>query len=247
MKTLSIIFLTAAAFILTAFSSGAGTVNWGLRPNTQERIPDPPAHGAQILADNNGLFVAPTQENKVYLTFDLGYEAGYTAECLDILRENNIKAIFFLCGGYLGETDLIERMKADGHSIGNHTDKHKDIPKLSDELIKKDITDFRDKFNAKYGNTEMKFFRPPQGRFNEKAVKIAAGENLRTMLWSIAIVDWGKNPIDPTAAAEKITSRLHPGAIILLHISNSGMPKMLRELLPKMAEKGYTAGSWTDL
>jgi len=218
-----------------------------VRPNTQGRTPEPPAHGAKILAENNGLFVAETQEKKVYFTFDLGYEAGYTEEVLDILKQNGIKGIFFLCGNYLKEKTLIRRMLSDGHEIGNHTDRHRDLPALSAEGIKTDIVTLQNSFIGLYGGVRMKFFRPPQGRFNEEVLKIAAAEGLRAMLWSIAIVDWAKNPIDAAASAEKIASRLHSGAIILFHITNSGTPEMLRILLPKIADKGYVVGRADEL
>ena len=138
------------AVLSSTVSNGAaafahsGAVSWGLKPNTQEKTPVPPADGVKLLTEHGGLFVGDTAQKKVYFTFDLGYEAGYTAEVLDILKENGIKGVFFLCGNYLKETELVKRMISEGHSIGNHTDRHKDLPKLSDEGIKKDIAAFYD-------------------------------------------------------------------------------------------------------
>ena len=93
----------------------------------------------------------------------------------------------------------------------------------------------------------MKFFRPPQGRICERTLKTAAAYGLKTVMWSVAIVDWGKTPINAPVNAGKIASRIHPGAVILLHITNSGTPEMLKLLLPKIAEKGYLAGSPAEL
>jgi len=225
-----------------------GTISWGVNPNTQERTPEPPSGGAQLLKEYDGFFVADTLEKKVYFTFDLGYEAGYTAEVLDILAANNIKGVFFLCGNYLKETALINRMVAEGHEIGNHTDRHKDLPTLSADGITKDIVDFDVKYKEAFAaSPAMRFFRPPQGKFCANTLKIAQQQNLATMMWSIAIVDWGKTPIDASKCAKKIADRLHPGAIILLHITNSGTPEMLRQLLPQMSAKGYTAGNVAEL
>lgn len=243
-------FVTLSAFLFNSFSvafADTKIISWGVTPNTLERTPEPPKGSAKLLEENNGLFVGNTQEKKVYFTFDLGYEAGHTEKILDILKENNIKAIFFLCGNYLKEDYLINKMINEGHSIGNHTDKHKDLPTLSEEAIKKDIVTLQEDFKTSYNNTPMKFFRPPQGRFSEKVLKIANAEKLKTTLWSIAIVDWGKFPINAAECANKIEKRLHPGAIILSHITNSGTPEMLKLLIPKITEKGYQIGSPDEL
>ena len=240
---------------LTAFFVFSGAVktskdniiSWGVNPNSQERTPEPPKGSEKMLKENNGMFVGNTNEKKVYFTFDLGYEAGFTEAVLDILQENNIKAVFFICGNYLKEKNLIDRMINEGHRIGNHTDRHKDLPKLSDENIRKDIADLQTNFESLYGGVPMKFFRPPQGRFSERVLKIVNEEGLKTMLWSIAIVDWGKTPINAETNADKILKRLHPGAIILSHITNSGTPEMLKLLLKGMAGKGYIAGEPDEL
>lgn len=222
-------------------------ISWGVNPNSEERTPEPPKGSINLLKENSGMFVADTKgEKKVYFTFDLGYEAGYTEQVLDILKENNVKGIFFLCGNYLKEKSLIDRMIAEGHSLGNHTDKHKDLPTLSDEGIKKDISTLQENFKTEY-KTDMRFFRPPQGRFNKKVLEIANSEGLKTSLWSIAIVDWSKTPINATENANKISKRLHPGAIVLFHITNSGTPEMLKLLIPKIIGKGYSIANPQEL
>ena len=238
--------LTLSVFSNNFASAQDSTISWGVVPNSEERTPEPPKGSTALLEKYNGLFIKDTLEKTVYFTFDLGYEAGYTAEVLDILAENNIKGIFFLCGNYLQEEGLIKRMIDEGHYLGNHTDKHKDLPTLGSEAIKKDIVTLQENFISQY-NQPMLFFRPPQGRFNEQTLKIANDNGLKTMLWSIAIVDWGKTPINHTECANKIEKRIHPGAVILFHITNSGTPKMLKLLIPKILEKGYTIGSPAEL
>ena len=228
-------------------------INWGVTPNTREQTPGVPAGSKAMIEQYDGLYVndsdAESGTKKVYLTFDLGYEAGYTEAVLDILNQNNIKGVFFLCGHYIDkESDLVNRMLAEGHMIGNHTDKHKDLPRLSDDGIKTDITAFNEMFAEKYPDRPAPtFFRPPQGRFDARTLKIAKEHGMRTMLWSIAIVDWGKKPIDARACADKITGRIHPGAIVLFHITNSGTPEMLKLLIPQLVAKGYGFGSPGEL
>lgn len=254
-KIFKTLFVFAAlAATLAGFLTGAGApaaaaggaVSWGLSYSGAEKTPRPPESGVRLLSENNGIFVAATGEKKVWFTFDLGYEAGYTAEVLDTLKEYNIKAVFFLCGNYLKETALISRMIDEGHSAGNHTDRHKDLPALSDAGIQKEIGDFQNKFAEKY-SAPIVFFRPPQGRFCERTLKEANAQGLKTLMWSIAIADWGKSPINAETNAQKISSRIHPGAIILLHITNAGTPKMLRLLLSMINEKGYQIGNPSEL
>ena len=221
----------------------APAVDWGLSHRGNEQIPTASTQGTALLNKYNGLYVADTDKKEVYLTFDLGYEAGHTGKVLDILAEHGIKGIFFLCGNYLTQDEIIGRMIAEGHSFGNHTDKHKNLPSLSDEGITTDITTLGNAYSEKFSDAKpMKFFRPPQGRFDERTLDIAKQNGLRAMMWSIAIVDWAKTPIDAKASADKIAGRIHPGAIILSHITNAGTPEMLKLLIPQLIEKGYSFG-----
>ena len=234
---------TAFASIVAVVLSMGPVVNWGVCPQGQHNPPAPPAGSAKLLDEYNGLFRVNTDEKRVYFTFDLGYEAGYTGAVLDTLKAHNIKGIFFLCGNYLKETALIERMHAEGHIIGNHTDRHKDLPTLSPDAIKTDIMDFQTKYLTQYPDKPAPtFMRPPKGRFDDKTLTVARDNGFRTMLWSIATVDWGKTAIDADKTAATITKRLHPGAIMLCHITNAGMPKTIEKVLPMIALAGYTVG-----
>ena len=238
-------FIALAVVLTVAMLS---PVNWGLSHKGGGQTPTAPAEGVALLNKYNGVYYSKNTveagEKKVFFTFDLGYESGYTAEVLDILRENNIHGIFFLTGHYLKQQELINRMIDEGHMIGNHTDKHKDLPTLSDEKIAGDIMDFQNAFTSQYPNAKPPvFFRPPQGRLDEKTLRIASDNGLRAMMWSSAIVDWNKKPIDPEKSADKIISRIHPGAIMLFHIANSGTPEMLKLLITQLTENGYAIGS----
>ena len=111
--------------------------------------------------------------------------------------------------------------------------------------MKEDIVSLSESFKAKYGEKYTRpllHFRPPKGRISARVLREAAAQNMKTVMWSSAIADWSKSPIDAAACADKITGRIHPGAIILLHITNSGTPKMLNLLIPQLMQKGYTFG-----
>ena len=238
------IFTFMASGVSLVNASASNSVSWGVNPNTKGITPEAPKAGVALLEKYGGMYVGDTTKPEVLFTFDLGYEAGYTAEVLDILAEHNIKGVFFLCGNYLKETDLINRMLTEGHIIGNHTDRHKDLPTVSSEAIAKDIADFDIKYKESFATAPpLTLFRPPKGNLCDRTMQAVKNQNLITMMWSIAIVDWGKEPIDANKSSDKILSRLHNGAIILLHITNSGTPKMLRQLIPDMISKGFSAAS----
>ncbi|MCL2556657.1 MAG: polysaccharide deacetylase family protein [Firmicutes bacterium] len=247
MKKIIGVFLCLAFMLgatsMTAASAKEHIIDWGVTPNDKEMTPQIPDFAGTMLQNHNGIFVGDTNQKQVYLTFDLGYEAGYTNQVLDILKAHNIKAIFFLCGHYLTENLLVERMIAEGHTIGNHTNKHKDLPKQTDEAIRADIAEFDAMYKEKFAHgNKLKHFRPPSGRISERVLKIANEEGLKTLMWSSAIVDWGKAEIDAKANSDKLIRRTHPGNIILLHITNAGTPKMLEMLIGGLSEKGYTVG-----
>ena len=216
--------------------STSDVVSWGLSHYGNEITPTVSEVGAKLLQEYNGMYVGDTSQKQVYFTFDLGYEAGYTAAVLDILKEYQIKGVFFLCGNYMKQTDLISRMQNEGHQIGNHTNKHRDLPSLNEEGIRRDITDLQ-------LPTTAKFFRPPQGRFDAKTLRVAQDLGLRAVLWSLAIMDWQQKPkLDVQACTNKILERVPPGAIMLLNITNPGTPEMLRKVFQSLQEKGYSFG-----
>lgn len=224
-------------------------INWGLTHRGNNSTPDIPSGAGELLNQTNGIYLGDTSEKKIYLTFDLGYEAGYTNDVLDELAKHSIKAIFFVCGNYIKETPIVSRILNEGHTIGNHTDKHLDLSKKDEQTIKKDISDFDTKFSEAYPsyNFKSKYFRPPFGRISTTSMKVSGEYGLKTVLWSNAIADWDKKPIDPIKCSDKLTQRLHNGSIILLHITNSGTPKMLSQFIPKAIEAGYEFGDATQL
>ena len=223
---------------MTIFTGGhEQVIRWGLSHHGNETTPTVSAEGAALLQKYDGMYVGDTSKKEVYLTFDLGYEAGYTADVLDLLQEYNIKGLFFLCGNYLKQQELILRMQNEGHELGNHTNKHRDLPSLNEDGIRQDISSLQ-------LPTTPKFFRPPQGRFDAKTLRVAKDLGLRAVLWSLAIADWQTTPkLDVKSSVNKILERVHPGAIMLFHITNPGTPEMLKTLIPALQAKGYSFGT----
>jgi len=220
----------------------------GLKPN--EQIPGTLPEMEMLLDEYNGVWRSPTKNKKVYFTFDLGYEAGYTNDVLDVLKENNIQALFFLVSHYLEQNEIVSRMINENHILGNHTDRHKNPVGLSYEEVKKDIEDFEYKFIEKYPEAiPMEWYRPPEGKYDEQTLAVVKEKKLRTMLWSLVLSkDWLREPAyEPQESAEKIMIHIHPGAILLLHIANPSTPEMIKRLIPMLLEKGYEIGNLRDL
>lgn len=222
---------------------------WGLvlgdSPGKQPR-PDPGT--PELLARYNSLYVADTDQKVIYLTFDEGYENGYTSKILDVLYENDVNAVFFITGPYLEKEDaLIRRMLDEGHAVGNHTINHKSLPGLSDEEIEKETTGLDRRFYEKYGEN-MIFLRPPKGEYSERTLKITSELGYINLFWSFAYNDWDTGRQRGWEYAyNKVINNLHNGAIILLHAVSSDNAQALDAIIREARRQGYEFGDVFDL
>ena len=225
--------------ILLADTVQAGS--WGLSFRTEGQSPIGPANGA-TLARYDAAYLGNTNEKVLYLTFDAGYENGCTAKILDILQKHNVPATFFLVGNYLETNpDLVRRMVAEGHTVGNHTMHHPDMSKISDIVeFQKELKDLEALYLKITGQKMEKYYRPPQGLYSEENLKMAQKLGYKTVFWSLAYVDWN-NENQPTKdyAFAKLLPRTHNGAVILLHSTSETNATILDELLTKWQEMGY--------
>jgi peptidoglycan-N-acetylmuramic acid deacetylase len=175
----------------------------------------------------------------VTLTFDEGYENGYTCKILDTLAQKNVKAIFFVTGDYVkANKPLIKRMIDEGHIIGNHGMKHKSIPALSDEAVREDIMSLHNLIKDEFG-VDMKFFRPPCGEFSERSLATVQNLGYTTLMWSFAYVDWEADKQgDPEQSYDRITSAAHEGEIMLLHAVSATNADILPRVIDNLREQG---------
>lgn len=188
-----------------------------------------------------GAFLAPEAETPtIYLTFDFGYETGYSAAILDTLKEKNAPATFFVVGSYAkNNAETVERMLAEGHTVGSHSATHKDMTALSDEEARAEITDFNQQFAEQFGVTPT-LFRFPEGVFSQRLLALAANEGMRSVFWSYAYADWDANAQpDVAESLSKALAAAHPNAVYLLHpmATNSAM---LADLIDGLRAAGYT-------
>ena len=225
------------------------TGSWGLSFQTEGQPPVGPANSA-VLARYDAAYLGNTGEQVLYLTFDAGYENGCTAQILDILKKHQVPAAFFLVGNYLEKNpDLVRRMVAEGHTVGNHTMHHPDMSKISDKAaFSKELLDLEALFKEITGETMPKYYRPPQGIYSEKNLEMAKELGYKTVFWSLAYVDW-QNDKQPSAdyAMSKLLPRTHNGAVVLLHSTSATNAQILDELLTKWKAMGYTFGTLEDL
>ena len=235
----------------------AAEVNWGLsfqqagQPPVGNATPEYLAkYNAYYIAGSNGKEDDSKSAKPVYLTFDAGYENGYTAEILDILKEKKVPAAFFLVGNYIEENpELVKRMEAEGHIVGNHTMHHPDMSAIADEeAFKSEIKELEDTYREAVGKEIPKFYRPPQGKYSEANLQQASRLGYTTLFWSLAYVDWLENDQpDETESINLLNKRIHPGAIVLLHSTSKTNSRILGQLIDGWKAQGYEFRSVSEL
>lgn len=191
--------------------------------------------------DRSVHFIGP-EEKTIWLTFDEGYENGYTENILNTLKEKNCPAVFFITGQYARENeDLIKRMIAEGHAVGNHSWAHPagGMPSLSTEEQTEDLMKLHQYMKDQY-HYEMTLFRYPAGIFSDRSLALIHNMGYHTLFWSFAYADWDPSrQTDPSAAYEKLCARLHPGAIYLLHAVSSTNAEILGNFIDYARSEGY--------
>ncbi len=191
------------------------------------------------LADQYGaLYMLTTGNRTVALTFNLGYEAGYTDDILKVLEQEGIRAAFFVTGHWLETAPaLAKQVVQEGHLLGNHSWSHKDLTALSDEEVRLEIMRWDEAARDLVGDTHG-LFRPPAGVFSERVLKLARDLGYSTVFWTIAIVDWVPME-DPSLAVRGVVNYLHDGAIIMLHGTSQDVAEQLEVIVDSVIAAGY--------
>ena len=131
-------------------------IGWGIKRNNNHEQPDVGRTNKKVLEENGGICLGNKDKKYIYLTFDEGYEAGYTTRILETLKQNDVKATFFITAHYVNsQPDLVKQMINEGHIIGNHTVNHKSMPDLDETKIKTEVMDLHQTIFEKF-NYEMK-------------------------------------------------------------------------------------------
>ena len=223
-----------------ATTSTDNKIEWGIKRNNNHMQPDVGTQNKKVLEENGGICLGNKDKKYVYLTFDAGYEAGYTKNILQILKENEVPATFFITAHYLNtQEELVKQMLEEGHLVGNHTVNHKSMPELTDEQIKKEVMDLHQAVYEKFAY-DMRFLRPPKGEYSERSVKATNALGYKTVMWSFAYEDWDENK-QPSEddAKEKILSNVHNGEIMLLHSNSKTNMSVLSAIIKEIESMGY--------
>lgn len=216
-------------------------ITWGVGTRTNDKNqPEEPLSMQEKYEKYGAQFIDTSGDKTIYLTFDTGYENGNTAKILNVLREKNVQATFFLVSDVFEKEDaLVKQMLSDGHKLGNHTWDHLSAPTVGAEKSKTDITKLHEYVSKKY-NIEMDLFRFPEGAFSEQTLAQAQNLGYKTLFWSFAYKDWDvNNQIGKEAALQKLKEGLHPGAIYLLHPISSSNAEALGDFIEYARAQGY--------
>lgn len=255
------LFLFLMCFVLTLSLCGCGVssmvtqgtgydnskMGWGLK-KVENSQPEVPSSWQQMLKKYDGYYLGNTTEKVMYLTFDEGYENGYTSQILDVLKKTKTPAAFFVTGPYIeNEPELIKRMVEEGHIVGNHTVNHPSMPDVGNEELTNELSDLNDSF-SKLTNSNMKFMRPPMGEFSERTLALTQKNGYKSIFWSVAYADWDtNNQKGADYAVEQVTNQFHNGAIILLHAVSADNANALERIINTAREQGYVFKSLEDL
>lgn len=222
-------------------------IGWGL-VRIKGSEPQITEQQRKVLEENGGYYLDHRDEKRLYLTFDEGYENGYTSKILDVLAQKDVTAAFFVTGPYLkNQPELIKRMIEEGHIVGNHTVNHLNLPNQPVDTVKAEINNLSKECKEMYGYT-MEYMRPPEGEYSERVLAIAQNEGYKTIMWSMAYKDWDVNTQKGSEYAySQVIPYLHSGAVMLLHAVSSDNAQALGDIIDSARDLGYEFYSLAEL
>ena len=252
MKKLCI--MAAAVFFLASgnFAHAAvpnQPIHWGFIKGKEGKPAKAEPEHVALIEKYGGFYLGDTRKKDIYLTFDNGYENGFTGKILDVLKKEQVPGAFFITGHYLKTApELVKRMASEGHTIGNHSYYHPDLTTVSNEKIKQELEKVREETQQLTGLERMTYLRPPRGILSERTVKTAREAGYVHVMWSVAFHDWEpKRQKGWEYAYRNIMSQIHPGAVILLHTVSSDNADALEKVIQDFKKQGYTFKSLDDL
>ena len=231
---LSISSLSTIAFGYSITSaSDDSELNWYFVNRGKDTLPECPKEATGLLSKYDAYYLGDTNEKVIYLTFDEGYENGYTPKILDVLRDEKVPAAFFVVKPYIVDNpDIIKRM-------ATVTDPEK---------FKAEFTDVEEVYKEIVGSDMPKFFRPPMGKYSINSLKKTKDLGYKTIFWSFAYKDWIiDNQPSEEEAIKKITNGVHPGCIMLIHAVSKTNTAVLKTVIQQIKADGYEFKSLDEL
>lgn len=250
------LFLTLAVLLLfsvalsTAAANQASSYHFGFKKSKNGELPSIDQEGFKgIMAKHGAIFLGDTSKKELFLTFDNGYENGYTAKILDVLKAKKVPAIFFVTGHYAkDQPELMKRMVQEGHLIGNHSWSHPDMTQIGEDRMKEELNKVKVEVAAVTGQQNMAFLRPPRGIFSERSLAVSKDLGYTSVFWSVAYKDWDtKSQKGWKYAYDSVMAQLHPGAVILLHSVSRDNAEALGPIIDEARKQGYVFKSLNQL
>jgi len=250
LKSLCLIYLFIMLSLL--FIINCSAEGWYVSKENENGHPKLPAEWGYI-NELGGYYVdlkAESNDKVIYLTFDAGYENGNIERILDVLKKHEAKGAFFVLKNLIKQnTDLVLRMTTEGHTVCNHTSKHKDMSKICNiESFKAELCELENIYKEYTGLELSKFYRPPEGKFSKQNLEFAKALGYKTVFWSFAYADWDNNKQpDREYALNKLKSNTHNGMVVLLHPTSSTNADIMDEILTYWENEGYRFGTLDEL
>ena len=244
------VFLLLLTFSALIVCDATEELHWYLKRSNGAPPTFPPE--SDCFAEYNAFYIDKKvrDDNKViYITFDAGYENGNIEKILDVLRDENVPAAFFLLDNIiLKNTDLVLRMADEGHLVCNHTKNHKNLSSASEDEIIRNLTALEKIYEEKTGREMSKYFRFPEGSYSMNALKTVCDMGYKTVFWSFAYDDWdNKRQPSPEKAIKKVLDNTHNGAVMLFHPTSDTNAEIFRTLICEWKAMGYSFGTLDSL
>jgi peptidoglycan-N-acetylmuramic acid deacetylase len=249
------LFTTAIICCLAIVSAGAASTaySWYCVHRKDHKQPNS-APEFSFLNDYNGYYIDKLHGDDcnskvIYLTFDAGYENGNVEKILDVLKEEKVPGAFFILGNLIEKNaDLVCRMFDEGHTVCNHTYSHKSMVGKTKTEFEAELCRLEKTCFDVTGRSLSKYYRPPEGKFDEESLKYANELGYKTVFWSFAYADWdnGKQ-MSYENAKNKIFENLHNGEIMLLHPTSATNAEILKDVIREIKAQGYRFGTLDEL
>jgi peptidoglycan-N-acetylmuramic acid deacetylase len=243
--------LICVAAFLSSSPSADVPQNWYIVKKGNNKPLFPPE--TQEMDKLNGIYLDKysSQEGikKIYLTFDAGYENGNIEKILDVMKSEDVKGAFFILENLINKNpQLVKRMRDEGHLICNHTTRHADLTKMTEEEILYDLSKLESRYRSLTGAEMEKIFRFPEGRYSISTLKLLSDNGYKSVFWSMAYDDWDNSrQMNTDIAKKKLLSTTHEGAILLLHPTSSTNAQILGDLIKEWKSQGYSFGSLKEI
>ncbi|WGV58058.1 delta-lactam-biosynthetic de-N-acetylase [Brevibacillus brevis] len=236
------LLLTSALPVDSIMASPDHPYHFGFKKSKNGQLPSINEEGFKSIVDRHGaVFLGDTTKKELYLTFDNGYENGFTPKILDTLLAKKVPAIFFVTGHFVKEQpELLKRMAKEGHLIGNHSWSHPDMTTVPNQKIKDELTKVSDAVQQVIGQANMRYLRPPRGIFSDRTLAVTKDLGYTNVFWSVAYRDWDtKVQRGAKYAYDNVMAQLHPGAVILLHSVSKDNAEALGTIIDEARKQGY--------